>query len=163
MDRAVIPLADIGFTGTIGLGSAIVLAAMGLVGAVGLFRSNNARTWRENAEAEKARADRLETEKATLERAKVELEAQWTRRQSAANETHATEVRDLTERIHVLELAIAELRARPTVDDLAIAMKTLHEDSEGQTVVLHEIRDALITNRRRDPSARTRASDDTQL
>lgn len=149
----------------IGLGSAVVVAVLTAMGAVGLIRSSGAKAWRENAEAEKARADRLTEEKAVLVLEKAKLEAEWTKRQADSDAAHAQELRNLTERIHTLEVEIAELRARPTVDDLAAAVKgvqdglqMVHDDITGQNSVLYEIRDALIS---RDPAARTRATDST--
>lgn len=150
----------------IGLGTGVIVAVLTVMGAVGLIRSSGAKAWRQNAEAEKARADRLTEEKAELVLEKAKLEGEWTKRQADANTAHVEELRSLTERIHSLEVEIAELRARPTVDDLARAIKgveagmaSLHEDVTSQTDVLTEIRDSMAPRRR--ASARTRTTDST--
>lgn len=144
----------------------LVLGAFGVIGllitivaAIGAFRSAGARTWRENAEAEEARADRLVKEKEQLSRDKDKLDEQWSRRQDEANAAHAKEIELLNGRITKLEADLTELRARPNVDDLAAAMKGLHTDFESQKDLLGEIRDALVHERRRDTSMRTRKTD----
>lgn len=159
------------FLSQIGVGTLIAVGGVvgltiAIVAAIGAFRSAGAKTWRENAEAEEARADRLLKEKNEVIREKDKLDEQWTKRQAEANEAHAKEIGLLTDRISKLETTVTELRSRPNVDDLASALKRvedglaeLHSDSSGQTSVLTEIRDALLQERRRDSSMRTRKSD----
>jgi hypothetical protein len=161
------------FLSHIALGTGLAVAgaiglAIGIAAAIGAFRSAGSKTWRENAEAEEARADRLVKEKADLVLEKAASEAEWKARQAEANAAHAKEIADLIARITKLETDIAELRARPNVDDLASALKRvedgiaeLHGDFGGQTSLLTEIRDALLQERRRDTSMRTRKTDPT--